>query len=124
MTIDAVLDSLYDDIDDALLAGRFDEVDEKIRGLDVAALPVEVLLGWLTITHPAAEKLPARAGLEIATIRRLTKESGVDGARALLVGLVEPHMVPVLDIVIEPPTEESAALSFEWRTRGALWSAT
>jgi len=100
VTIDAVLDSLYDDIDDALLAGRFDEVDEKIRGLDVAALPVEVLLGWLTITHPAAEKLPALAGFTIAVVRRLTKESGIDGARELLQGLVEPHLMPIIDIPI------------------------
>jgi hypothetical protein len=96
--IDAVLDSLYDDVDDAFRAGRFAEVDVKIAALDVEALPIVLLLGWLTITHAAAEKLPARAGFTIAVVRRLTRESGIDDARDLLQGLVEPHLIPIIPI--------------------------
>lgn len=111
--IDAILDSLYDDVDEALLAGRFAEVDEKIRALDVAALPVEMLLGWLTITHAAAERLPARGGFAVAVARRLEAEDGIDGARDLLRGLIPEACIPVMRIDWPNPPPDSNALP--WR---------
>ena len=80
--------SLYVDIDAAFTDGRFAEVDAKMRMLDVDALPVVLLLAWLSITHVASEKLPSRAALGAAAQQRLSRERGEDEARELLRGLL------------------------------------
>ena len=81
--------SLYVDIDAACTDGRFAEVDAKMRMLDVDALPVVLLLAWLSITHVASEKLPSRAALGAAAQQRLSRERGEDEARELLRGLLQ-----------------------------------
>ena len=92
---DALLDALHDEIGDALAAGDFAGVDAKITKVDVAATSITTLLGWLSITSAAAEHLPARAGLAIATIRRLCREEGEDRARELLRGLAPMRASPL-----------------------------
>lgn len=80
--------SLYEDINGAFLAGNLAEVDAKMCMLDVGALPVVLLLAWLSITHVASEKLPSRAALGAAAQQRLSRERGEDEARELLRGLL------------------------------------
>ena len=82
-------------LDDMLRARQFEALDELLRGLDLGARSTVVLIGILSITHPAADKLPGRAtwGREIVRIiheRDLAREvellrglwdAGKDGAR-------------------------------------------
>lgn len=114
---ETALYALYDEIDDALTAGDFAGVDAKIAKVDVAATSVTMLLGWLTITYAAAEHLPARAGLAIATTRRLCREEGEGRARELLRGLVPDACIPVLDIPLaseHPNPLRRAMTTAEW----------
>lgn len=80
--------SLYESINNAFCAGAFAEVDAKIRMLDVDALPVVLLLAWLSSTHVASDKLLSRAALCAEAQRRLSRERGEDEARELLRGLL------------------------------------
>lgn len=113
-TADA-LDAIYDTIDEALLAGRFSDVDSQLAALDVDALSIDVLLGWLTISYAAMTdgRLPAYAILFDATYKRLVREDGEQHALTLLTGLaprVEVHQ-PM------PCTPEGEALAWAIATR-------
>lgn len=58
---DKDLDSIYDLIDDMLIAGFFAELDGALRVIPVGQLPSDLLLGILVATLPARDCLVNRA---------------------------------------------------------------
>lgn len=84
---EALLDFIYDRLDNLLLAGDFDTCDAILTEVNVARLDSVGMIGFLTITLPARQRLDAREGL-VTRIRDalLQKRPGheVDG---LLQGL-------------------------------------
>lgn len=61
--IDAAIDKLFDLFDDLHYAGRFEESDAKLHEGGLDRLTDKLLVGALTITHPAREHLPSRPTL-------------------------------------------------------------
>ena len=59
--IDSKLDFIFDCIDDMLIAGEFSEVNEIIKKVDINKYDISLLLGFLTITLSAKNKLPYRS---------------------------------------------------------------
>lgn len=78
---DDALDLLFDAIDEMMWNDRFGELDSLIAGLDASEYSIDVLLGVLTATLPAKERLPARPKLyeDIETVldRRDQLEDGL-----------------------------------------------
>lgn len=58
---DSGLDLIYDSIDYFMRIGRFSEIDQAISGLDVGTLSTDFLLGILTATLPAKDRLSSRS---------------------------------------------------------------
>ncbi len=54
---DAALDIVFDQIDDRLLGGRFDECGAILREVDPSALGPAVAVGFLAITRAADDRL-------------------------------------------------------------------
>lgn len=81
-----VLDAIYESTDDALCEGRFADVDAALAALDVEAMPIVLLLGWLSITLAAAELLPSRAAFA-AKVRARVERDDPEHASELLRGL-------------------------------------
>lgn len=86
---DRALDDLYDRIDDALCAGDFASVDRELAAVDVEKTDVTMLLGWLTITYAAKDKLPSFTGMARRVFERLEHERGTEETLALTRGLVD-----------------------------------
>lgn len=61
--IDSALDLIYDNIDEMLLASKFEQVDQLLKTVDTNAYPVDILLALLTITLAAKHRLPHRSDL-------------------------------------------------------------
>lgn len=59
-SINTALDLAFDRIDDAFLEGRFDWVDSFLEQVEVDRLSVELIVGVLTITASAEDKLRHR----------------------------------------------------------------
>jgi hypothetical protein len=59
--IDAALDIVYDQIDEMLLAGKFEDLDELLAEVYPGGLALEVSLAVLTATLPARLRLANRA---------------------------------------------------------------
>lgn len=55
------LDIVYDALDDFLLDGSCDRVDEILKEINPAWLSTRLLLGFLTVTKLARERLESRA---------------------------------------------------------------
>jgi len=82
---DSALDIIFDQIDEMLLAGQFDRIDELLIETATDDYSVEVLLGILPATLPAKDRLPSRdAFFERVTQTLQTRGELKDG---LLVGL-------------------------------------
>jgi len=60
-TEDRAIDKLYEEIDDLLLAGKFDEVNARLLRVKPGELEPLIALGWLTITFAAKHKLSNRS---------------------------------------------------------------
>jgi hypothetical protein len=73
--IDAALDIIYDQVDEMLLAGKFDDVDHLLGGIDVGMLSVDLLIGILTATLPARQRLANRP-LFYARVEQALTERG------------------------------------------------
>jgi hypothetical protein len=58
--IDSMLDAIYNNIDDMLLAGKFSTVDNLLISTDCDKHSVDMLLALLTITYAARQHLPHR----------------------------------------------------------------
>ena len=61
LSTDRMLDRLFDEIDTLLIDGKFDEVDDFIKSIEIPAMSIEYLLGVLTITLQAQDKLKSRS---------------------------------------------------------------
>lgn len=59
--VDAALDHLFEWVDDELQAGMFQTVDDLLFAVQPDRCGTTLLLGILTITGAAREKLPSRA---------------------------------------------------------------
>ncbi len=55
------LDSIFDTLDDWLIAGEFSKYSEFLADVNVASRTIPELVAMLTATPPAAEKVPSRA---------------------------------------------------------------
>jgi hypothetical protein len=83
---DAAIDILFRNVDALLLAGQFDRCDDLLRAIDLKRLDTNLLVGALSITLSAADKLPGRAHFVERVARHL--ESVAPGrVERLLVGL-------------------------------------
>lgn len=80
------LDVIFDVIDDHLLAGEFQKVDDALKGLDPTTLPIQLRIGVLTITLYANDRLPSRAEFFSRVERSLENEPS-ERRLALLSGL-------------------------------------
>lgn len=54
------LDVLFDEIDDYLINDNFDAVDEYLFSMKLSNYPIDILIGFLTITLMARNKLKHR----------------------------------------------------------------
>jgi hypothetical protein len=79
------MDILFDNIDGLLTAGRFDEVDQIFLRVPLEGPSLTFLMGILTTTMPAGDRLPSRARF-FDRLYRLCKAMGRD-AEDLLGGL-------------------------------------
>lgn len=57
---DEVLDSVFEEIDEMLLDGKFDDADRMLSEFDPETLGIERVLVVLTATLPAKRRLPNR----------------------------------------------------------------
>lgn len=72
---DSVLDDIFDQMDNLLLAGEFTALNKVIAGLDTERLSIDALLAVLTISLPAKSELPARC-IFYRAVERLLHERG------------------------------------------------
>lgn len=84
---EALLDLIYDRLDDLLVAGDFDSCDAILAAVEVARLDPVGMVGFLTITLPARERLPSRAALVTRAREALSQRRPQNEVDALLRGL-------------------------------------
>jgi hypothetical protein len=60
---DAALDLIYDSVDKLMRDGQFSKLDAILSGVPVASLTADILLGLLTASLPARNRLPSRKPL-------------------------------------------------------------
>jgi hypothetical protein len=82
---DTALDIIFDQIDEMLLAGEFDRMNQLLIDTDTERYSVDLLLGILTATLPAKGLLPGRA--ELFPRVEQTLQSRGELKEGLLVGL-------------------------------------
>jgi len=82
---DAALDIIFDQIDEMLLAGEFEPVDQLLMEIMPSDYSVELLLGLLTVTLPAKNRLCNRVAF-FERVRQSLQEHG-ETDEGLLVGL-------------------------------------
>ena len=83
------LDRIYDEIDDFVLDGKFEEVDKILEKVDVDKEEITILIGYLTITLVPKRHLYARSELYRKIFHRLVYKDKVNPDRlyGLLSGL-------------------------------------
>lgn len=84
--VDNALDVLYDRVDDLLLEGAFNTCNALLACVDVERSDETLLLGILTITHAARERLPRRAEF-FRQVRGRILRTSPNEAEGLLQGL-------------------------------------
>lgn len=77
------LDIMFDAIDDACLAGSFDLVDSWLREIDVRLLSAALIVGLLTMSWHAKERVPYRFTFAAAAKDRLVELVGPERAENL-----------------------------------------
>jgi hypothetical protein len=82
---DSALDLLFDQIDEMLLASDFSRVDRLLLETAPESLSVDLLIGLLTATLPAKDRLPNRKYF-LERVERSLQERG-ELESGLLVGL-------------------------------------
>jgi hypothetical protein len=82
---DAALDVVYESVDQLMRTGRFDELDEIVKHLQVVDFSRDLLLGILTATLPAKSRLPSRTEL-FRHAEKALRERG-EYEEGLLIGL-------------------------------------
>jgi len=83
----ALLDFLYDSIEDPLLDGNFGLVDQWLMTLPIEQLSETFLVGVLAITLPFAAKLSQRPGFVARASEKLLADHGPSRRDALIAGL-------------------------------------
>ena len=58
MKIAKQLDKIFEETNQKLEEGKFDEINEWLKGVDVENEPIEILIGWLTTCLCVYSKLP------------------------------------------------------------------
>ncbi len=71
--IDDEIDRIFNTIDDLLLKGEFDLVNQTLIWADVD-MPLVLAIAYLTITSAAKDKLPARAYFYNEILKRTPPE--------------------------------------------------
>jgi hypothetical protein len=85
------LDIIYDVIDDALIAGKFNEINQMFTEIKCGEFEATELLGFLTITLMAHSKLPNRAWFYDQCKIHLLKDHPLTEVKQMLDGLRFPH---------------------------------
>jgi Arc/MetJ-type ribon-helix-helix transcriptional regulator len=80
------MDMLYDKIDELMRSGQLERLDDLLKGVREEELSADVLLGLLTATLPARNRLPSRAKVLRETERIL--RARCEFQEGLLAGLV------------------------------------
>lgn len=70
----AVFDDMYDTFDEMIDAREFQKCDDILRAVEVEMYPLNVLLGFLTITLRARDNLPERHELYKRIYAHLVRE--------------------------------------------------
>jgi hypothetical protein len=86
MSNDRALDDLYRRINDKLCAGDFSGVDTELGLVDIEQVNTVMLLGWLTITLEAKDKLTMRKNFA-ADVRKKLERIDYKRVNAQLSGL-------------------------------------
>jgi hypothetical protein len=68
---EAAIDVLFRNVDALLLAGQFSRCNELLRAIDLKRLDTNLLVGALSITVSAADRLPGRAHFVERVARQL-----------------------------------------------------
>ena len=85
--VDSALDVLYDNIDTMLKLGLYSEVDDFMLFATVNGVGVDILLGLLTITHPAKARFKYRHKFFIDVVTKLLHDDTLETVTKLLSGL-------------------------------------
>lgn len=85
-TISTALGILYEEFDDALLAGLDEAVDTFLKHANVSRYRVEILIGFLTVTFVWKDSLKERAGF-YDRVKIRVEGSYPDRAKNILMGL-------------------------------------
>ncbi len=86
MNVDQRLDEIYEELDVLLFAGKYEEADEILSDVNVNVEPLEILVGYLSITFMSRERLLARQPLMHA-IRERVEHEVPERAQGILGGL-------------------------------------
>ena len=76
-------DAVMNYVDTAFCDGRFDEVNEKLKTLDVSTMSSVIVNCWLTCSKWAEDKLPYRTEFFKKCYDRLVEIRGVEIANKL-----------------------------------------
>lgn len=77
------MDVVMDYVNTAFCDGRFNEVNERLKTLDVSTMRSVIVICWLTCSKWAEEKLPYRAEFFKKCYARLVEIRGVEIANKL-----------------------------------------
>jgi hypothetical protein len=83
---DLGMDLLFDNVDEMLCDGKFKEVDDLLETMDLSILNTTLLIGLLSITSAAKNKLKNRASL-VQRIEEIFKVTDPERVDRLLKGL-------------------------------------
>jgi hypothetical protein len=84
--IDAAIDLLFEVVDDWFLARQFEQCDRFLADLDITRLDTNLLVGVLSITYAAKDKLQERAAL-VPQVRARLEQLAPGRADRLMEGL-------------------------------------
>lgn len=76
---DDALDVIYDTLDDLIIAGEYDFVDNIISRIDVTKYSLHLLLGVASVTYYAAERLPLRTAF-VDKVKKIFKDDELSDA--------------------------------------------
>lgn len=85
-TIDDELDTLFHTVDELFRQGQFDACNDLLQTIDVEHTDLFLLIGWLSATLPAADKLPNRDDL-LNKIEAMLQRTQPERVEKLLCGL-------------------------------------
>lgn len=82
--IDDAIDLLFDCVDNLLLRGDFDIVNQLIKDIEIEKLSTSLCVSVLSITLAASDKLPNRQSFFFSVEERLIAERGKEKAERIL----------------------------------------